>query len=191
MLSLPLSRSSKILKERTGQYIVATHSVEIINESDPADVIAIDSRFRSGKRVATDDEYQALFNYIGSVENIEFSRLAKAKRIIFFEGHDKKILRKFASKLGSKGFLLDVDTLVLETGGFSQWRRVREVAWTFRNILKLEAQIFVLFDKDYRTNQEIAEFIDAMRGEGIKCHVFRRKEIENYVLSVDVIQRRC
>ena len=46
-------------------------------------------------------------------------------------------------------------------------------------------------DKDYRTNQEIAEFIDAMRGEGIKCHVFRRKEIENYVLSVDVIQRRC
>ena len=69
MLSLPLSRSLKILKERTGQYIVATHSVEIINESDPGDVIAIDSRFRSGKRVATDDEYQALFNYIGSVEH--------------------------------------------------------------------------------------------------------------------------
>jgi hypothetical protein len=110
---------------------------------------------------------------------------------LYFLRDTIKILRKFASKLGSKGFLLDVDTLVLETGGFSQWRRVREVAWTFRNILKLEAQIFVLFDKDYRTNQEIAEFIDAMRGEGIKCHVFRRKEIENYVLSVDVIQRRC
>jgi hypothetical protein len=53
---------------------------------------------------------------------------------------------------------------------------------TLRNFRKFKA---------FRTNQEIAEFIDAMRGEGIKCHVFRRKEIENYVLSVDVIQRRC
>lgn len=182
-------RLLKILKDRTGQYVLATHSIEIINESDPGDVISTNARLRSGKRIATEEEYQALFNYIGSIENIEFSRLAKAGRIIFFEGHDKKILRKFASKLGSKGFLLDVDTLVLETGGFSQWRRVREVAWTFKNILKLEAEIFVLFDKDYRTGEEIDEFIKAMREEGLKCHVFSRKEIENYVLSVNLIER--
>ena len=53
----------KILKERTAQYILATHSVEIINESDPGDVISINPRFRSGKRIATEDDYQALFNY--------------------------------------------------------------------------------------------------------------------------------
>jgi hypothetical protein len=179
----------KILKERTGQYILATHSVEIINESDPGDVISINPRFRAGKRMATDEDYQALFNYIGSIENIEFSRLAKASRIIFFEGHDKKILRKFASKLGSKSFLLDVDTMILETGGFSQWRRVREVAWTFKNILKLNADIFVLFDRDYRPAEEIDEFVKAMCEEGMKCHVFSRKEIENYALSASLIGR--
>lgn len=182
-------RLLNIIKERDGQYIVASHSIEIINESDPGDVVSINARLRSGKRIATDDDYQALFNYIGSVENIEFSRLAKARRIIFFEGHDKKILRKVAAKLGSKSFLLDVDTLVLETGGFSQWRRVREVAWTFKNILKLEAEIFVLFDKDYRSDEEIAEFISAMRAEGMRCHVLSRKEIENYTLSVALIER--
>jgi hypothetical protein len=179
----------RILKERSCQYILATHSIEIINESDPGDVISINPRFRHGKRMATEEDYQALFNYIGSIENIEFSRLAKARRIIFFEGHDKKILRRFASKLGSEGFLLDVDTLVLETGGFSQWRRVREVAWTFKNILKLNADIFVLFDKDYRAAEEISEFIRGMREEGMKCYVFARKEIENYALSVDLIER--
>lgn len=179
----------QVLKEQTGQYILATHSIEIINESDSGDVISINPRFRSGKRIATEEEYQALFNYIGSIENIEFSRLAKARRIIFFEGHDKKILRKFAGKLGSTSFLRDVDTLVLETGGFSQWRRVREVAWTFKNILKLDAEIFVLFDKDYRTAEEIDEFLRAMRGEGMKCHVFSRKEIENYALSIGLVER--
>ena len=131
-----------LVRHRFGQVFLATHSVEIINESEPGEVATIHSDFRSAKRVMTDEEYQSLFNYIGSYENVDFSRLGRARRIVFFEGKDKKLLRKFALKLGADDFANDVDTMILQSGGFGQWRRVKEVAWTFREVLKLKVDVF-------------------------------------------------
>ncbi len=179
----------RIVRERFGQFFMATHSVEIINEAEPGDVVSVDSSSRSGRRVLTDEQYQALFNYIGSFENIDFSRLGRARRIVFFEGKDKKILRKFANKLGASHFANDLDTMILQLGGFGQWRRVKEVAWTFKETLKLDVQIFALFDRDYRSDEEVERFLANMNEQGIKCFVLRRKELENYALSVENLTR--
>lgn len=174
---------------RFGQIFVATHSVEIINESDPGDVVAVNSNLRSGRRVLTDEDYQSLFNYIGSFENIDFSRLGRARRIVFFEGKDKRILRKFALKLGADHFANDLDTIILQAGGFGQWRRVKKVAWTFREVLKLEVEIFALFDRDYRSQEEVDRFLAQMQENSIKTHVLFRKELENYALTKDNVIR--
>jgi hypothetical protein len=168
---------------------MATHSIEIINDGEPGDIVSIDSDTRTAKRVSTDEEYQALFNYIGSVENVDFSRLGRARRLIFFEGHDKKLLRKYAEKVGATAFSADLDTTILQSGGFGQWRRVKEVAWTFREVLKLEVDLFALFDRDYRSAEEVEAFLSTMRDQGIKCFVLSRKEIENYALTRDNIAR--
>src|SRR5260370_32715152 len=175
----------RIVRDRFGQFFMATHSVEIINEAAPGDVIAIHPSAKAGKRVLTDEDYQALFNYIGSFENIDFSRLGRARRLVFFEGNDKKLLRRYAEKLGAMNFALDLDTTILQSGGFGQWRRVKETAWTFREVLKLEVDIFALFDRDYRSQEEVDKFLDNMNSQGIKCFVLQRKEIENYVLTRD------
>jgi hypothetical protein len=174
----------RIVRERFGQFFMATHSVEIINEGEPGDVVSVHSEAKAGKRVLTDEEYQALFNYIGSIENIDFSRLGRARRIVFFEGNDKKLLRKFAQKLSATHFANDLDTTILQSGGFGQWRRVKEVAWTFREVLKLEVDIFAIFDRDYRSNEEVDKFLTHMKEQGIQCFVLQRKEIENYVLTL-------
>jgi AAA domain, putative AbiEii toxin, Type IV TA system/AAA ATPase domain len=171
----------RIVRERFGQFFMATHSVEIINEAALGDVIAIHPSAKAGKRVLTDEDYQALFNYIGSFENIDFSRLGRARRLVFFEGNDKKLLRRYAEKLGAMNFALDLDTTILQSGGFGQWRRVKETAWTFREVLKLEVDIFALFDRDYRSQEEVDKFLENMNSRGIKCFVLQRKEIENCV----------
>lgn len=176
-------RLLRLVHQRFGQFFLATHSVEIINEAEPGDVISINHAARSGKRVHTDEEYQSLFNYLGSVENIDFSRLGRARRLVFFEGNDKKILRKYATKLDAKNFANDLDTMILQSGGFSQWRRVKEVAWTFKQVLKIDVEIFALFDRDYRPEEEIDGFLREMVGQGIKCFVLHKKEIENYCLT--------
>lgn len=182
-------RLLKTVKERFAQFFMATHSVEIINESESKDVASINSTHRSAKRISTEDDYQALFNYIGSYENIDFSRLARAKRIVFFEGNDRKLLQKFAARIGARRFASDTDTVVLSAGGFSQWRRVKEVSWTFREVLKLDVKIFTIFDRDFRCDEDTASFQRAMRGEGIDCHVLSRKELENYALTAAGLQR--
>ncbi len=178
-----------LVNGRFPQFFMATHSVEIINEADSGDVASINSSHRSAKRLSTEDDYQALFNYIGSYENIDFSRLARAKRIIFFEGKDRKLLRKFANKLNATKFSDDTDTSILQAGGFSQWRRVKDVAWTFKEVLKLQVDMFSIFDRDFRPKEEIDKFLESMEQEGIRCVVLARKEIENYALTTASLVR--
>jgi predicted ATPase len=179
----------RIVRERFGQFFMATHSVEIINEAEPGAVISVHPDAKSAKRVLTDEEYQALFNYLGSFENIDFSRLSRARRIVFFEGKDKKLLRRFAQKVGALTFANDLDTIILHAGGFGQWRRVKDVAWTFREVLKLEVSIFALFDRDYRSDEEIDRFLGQMKEDNFQCFVLNRKEIENYALVRDNLIR--
>jgi hypothetical protein len=179
----------RIVHDRFGQIFIATHSVEIINEGEPGEVVTIHSDFKSGRRVLTDEDYQALFNYIGSFENIDFSRLGRARRLVFFEGKDKKLLRRFAYKLGATQFYNDLDTIVLQAGGFGQWRRVKEVAWTFREVLKLKVDIIAIFDRDFRSKEEVEKFLTQMQEHGLRCFVLERKEIENYALTIANLTR--
>ena len=179
----------RIVREKNCQYVMATHAVEIINDAEPREIVAINPKNRTARRVATDDDLQSLFNHLGSVENVDIARLSKVQRIIFFEGNDKKILKKFARKLGAAKFTETPDALVFQVGGFGGWKRVEEVAWTFRNILKLDIGVYVLFDRDYRCNEEIERFSANLSVRDILCDVLDRKEIENYALAPEALVR--
>jgi predicted ATPase len=178
----------RLAKSLFTETIFATHSVEIINASSSADLVLINPGYRRARRVATDYEYQDLLNYLGSADNVEFPRMARARRIIFFEGKDKKILSKLAA---CRGLSIDEkpDTLILEVGGFGQWRRVREVAWAIRHMFRMRANVMCLFDRDYRSPAEMEKFKDDMSNEGITCLVLGRKELENYIIVPEALVR--
>jgi len=182
-------RLLKLLRERYAQFFLATHSTEIVNDADVGAVVAMRSDGRSPIRITKDSEYQALLDYLGSTENVELSKLARAKRILFFEGKDRKILSRFANKVSAGHTVTDSDTLILAAGGFSQWRRVSETAWTFKNVLNIEAKIYAVFDRDFRPTEEIDALQLALQDTGIGCHVWRRKEVENYAICPDSICR--
>ena len=88
------------------QVFFATHSTEIINEAEPGDILSVDVENRSARRVTSDEDYRRVYAYLGSSENIEFSRLARRSVSVFFEGKDRKIIRKL-SKLAALDELLD------------------------------------------------------------------------------------
>lgn len=178
-----------LLQERHLQFFLATHSTEIINAARVGSIVAINGSGRTPKRISKDEEYQAVFDYLGSADNVEIAKLSRARRIIFVEGKDKAILRRLAEKIGKGRALLQADTLVLTAGGFSQWRRVAETAWTFKNVLGVEANIFAIFDRDYRCEEEISSHESELLKHGIYCHIWRRKEIENYLLNPETISR--
>jgi hypothetical protein len=178
-----------IVRGRFGQYFLATHSTEIINEAEAGDIVSINPDRRSGKRVRSDAEYNEVFSYIGSIENVEIAKLARVKKVIFFEGKDKQLLIKFAKRAGVPGKLGESDVLVIGVGGFGQWRRVVEAAWTFKNVLHVDVSMFAVFDRDYRDPREVDETIRGVLSEDIQCAVWNRKEIENYALCGEALVR--
>ncbi len=176
-----------IANERFGQVFLATHSTELINEANAGDVLQIRKGSRGAKRVSDERSYRELFEYLGSSENAEFARVARARRLVFFEGNDRKILRRFGSKLSNSSFLADTDTVFTQVGGFGQWRRVVDAEWTLQELFDIKTKIVALFDRDYRCDQEVQNFLTATNTGGIVCRVLTRKEIENYCLHEETL----
>lgn len=173
-----------ITKKRFEQFFIATHSSEIMNEANASDVILIKPGVSRGSRITSEAGYRAAHTLLGSSENADFARLSRAKRIIAFEGNDRSILKRFELLLlGKTGVFGDPDTLTIKVGGYENWRRVDDLNWLIQEVFGVEAKIAAIFDRDYRCDAEIEEFEGKFAGTAVRCHVLRRKEIENYLLE--------
>ena len=178
-----------LVQQRSAQCIMATHSIEIINEADPEDIIVVDKRRRVGKRVTDIAGMQEAVESLGSTQNIHLTKLSKGRKVLFVEGNDFSLLRRFARKLQLNRLAEGAALTVIPLGGFSQWPKIEDAAWTFENILRAEVKLSVLFDRDYRCADEINEFLARIGKFAPYCFVLERKELENYLLEPEPIAR--
>lgn len=178
-----------ILRDTNAKILLATHSSEIINEAEPNEVIVIDRAYKSGKRLTNLSGLQSASDLIGSNQNINLTRLARGKRILFVEGKDIKLLIKLSKVADYSGLFEKNNLTVIPIEGFSQNERVSGTSWTFSKIISEEVKIMALFDRDYRCDDEIKEFRARLSQDASFVHVLKRKEIENYMLSVNSIKK--
>src|SRR5262249_3517192 len=82
------------------QFILATHSSEVINEADADDILIVDRSKRFAKRIRDVDGLQGVLDRIGSKQNIYLTKLSIARKILFVEGHDFGLIRRFARRVG-------------------------------------------------------------------------------------------
>jgi hypothetical protein len=179
----------RLIRGRASQLFIATHSTEIVNEAEPGDILLVSRRHQNTQRISGDDGYKELFHYLGSSENAEFARIARARRIVFFEGQDRKIIRRFAGKIEGTDLLESPDTSFFQAGGFSQWSRITNVDWALKNMFGVDAKIVAIFDRDYLCDEEVADFLKKMNSETMRTFVLDRKEIENYAIEYDPLER--
>lgn len=171
------------VNERFSQTFLATHSTELINEASPGDILSVESNKPSAKRISTETDFRHIYSYLGSSDNAEFARMARAKRVVFFEGKDRRLFKKLAKKASFDNLLSDPDTVYLQSGGFEQWRRVKDLNWTLESMFNMTVKIAAIFDRDYRSDEQIEEFLSTMNSETLRTKVLSRKEIENYGLE--------
>lgn len=179
----------QLLKGTNKQIILATHSAEIINEAEHDEVIVVNKARRAATRVTDIDGLQDALFSIGSGQNVHLSRLSRGRRILFLEGNDFRILRRFAAQFGFRELANDVDITVVPLGGFSQRQKIQNAAWTFEKVLKADIAISAVLDRDYRCKEEIDELVREARASTPHFHVLAGKEIENYLLSLPAIAR--
>lgn len=74
-------------------------------------------------------------------------------------------------------------------GGFSQWPMVKNAELLFKAILEEKINTSIILDRDYRCHDEIEEIEIKLRESVDYFHFWERKEIENYLINLDVIKR--
>lgn len=185
-----LQRRLVRLLESTGkQVILATHSSELIAESDPRLTVLVDKSRRTGQRPRTEADLERMSNLLGTAFNLRLARALKSRVVVFFEGQDASILRRIARTLGLEHVANERGVAIIELGGYSHWGEIPPFVWLTKELLPEALTTFVVLDRDYRPEQVITEVEADFGRQGIDAHIWRRKELESYLLSESAIAR--
>ncbi len=175
-----------LLREIHSDVLIATHSTEIISEADPGELLVINKKSSSAKRINDPSQLQSVFGALGSNLNPTLTQLAKSRRALFVEGHDFQILAAFARHLGKLPVANRSDFAVVQAEGFNP-QKVHDLSKGIEITLGTKILKAVVFDRDYRSDAEVQTVRTQLEKFAGPVHIHDRKEIENYLLEPHAI----
>jgi energy-coupling factor transporter ATP-binding protein EcfA2 len=182
-------RLVRLLDTMKAQTITATHSPEVLAETDPSSVSWVSRNRQAAISGASHSQLGELSAEIGSQFNIRLARALKAKAVLFVEGTDVKILTKVARACGCRQFSHEIGLAVIPLNGFSNWEHVEPFAWFSNNLLGGTIPVTVVLDRDYRPPGAVEALLGRLEAAGVNGHVWLRKELESYLLPIPAIAR--
>lgn len=179
----------RLLKSSNQQMIIATHSVEMMAEVDPDEVLVVDKKRKSSKFANTVPSVQRIIDRVGGIHNINLARLSMSKKCLLLEGQDVYILRHFHNTLFPKTER-PLDALpIVSIGGWGGWNYAIGSSLLLQNAGGEDILSYCIFDADYRSAQQIDNrYVEAAQ-KNVNLHVWSKKELENYVLVPRAIYR--
>ena len=177
-----------VLKQIDPDVLIATHSTEIVCEVDSTDLMVVNKAGRSARRIRSQSQIHGLMETLGSGMNPTLTQLAKSGKALFVEGKDFKVLAAFAGKLGIRHIANGSSFAVIPSGGFNP-SRVHDFSQGIEATLGKRIKNALLFDRDYRSDQQVKALLVEFRQFTTFAHILDRKEIENYLLVPSAIQR--
>lgn len=178
-----------MLRDAGPDILLATHSAEIIEEAEPHEVLLIDKRRRSAKRVSNVGGLSSALKSIGSIRTTSLPQIARTNRVLFVEGDDDfKLLSAFARRLGFLRLAAHADLALWPMGGFPSVEKLKATCAAVRSAFNADVRFAGVFDRDFRCDDEVNEFSLEFRELG-EIEILARKEIENYLLVPSVLDR--
>ncbi len=179
----------RLLKVRRGQKIIATHSVEIMSETSPEEILIAERNRPKSKFAASLSAVQRITDNIGSVHNVHLARLSTSRKLLLVEGKDLSILKCLQNTI----FPESQDPLGaipnMSINGWTGWPLAIGSKMLLRNEVGELVRVYCLLDSDYHTPEEIEERIEEARIKSVYLHIWKRKELENYLIIPAVIER--
>lgn len=126
---------------------------------------------------------------IGSIHNIQLSRLWSANKFLIVEGDDIEILKRLHNTLFPYSNE-PLDTIpAMSIGGWGGWNYAIGSRMLLKNAGDQTIVTYCLFDSDYFPESVINQrYVDAEKNS-IQLHIWSKKEIENYLLVPSAIHR--
>lgn len=179
----------KIVQKKFCQSIIATHSVEIISLVEPKQIVTVDKHSRKMQYADSYKAVQNLVDNMGGMNNLSLIRLGGARKCIFVEGKDLKLLSRFHELLYPESNVSLGQMPVVSLGGWSRFDEALGAARLFYDQTKGEFKTICILDRDYHFDDEIAELYQKAKENHLYLHVWEKKEIENYILTPQSIFR--
>ena len=177
-----------LLRNLGPDILIATHSTEIITEAEADDIVLINKKRRSARRIKHPSELTEVFAMLGSNLNPILTQLAKTKRAVFVEGKDFQVIGKFARKLDSPQVANRADFAVVPVEGFNP-ERIRNLKKGMETTLGGAITAFAILDRDYRSQAECDAVVTACKEFCSLAVVHGCKEIENFLLVPSAVDR--
>lgn len=183
-------RLVRLLESTGAQTITATHSPEILTEVPPETLVWVDKTNRRAVTAPDDATLGQLSAAIGTQFNIRLAKALRSRVVLFLEGDDMKVLRAVAETLGADRLARELDIAIVPLGGYSRASEIEPFRWLNEHFLKESVQEWVVLDRDYRSEAEVSRTKKEFAQLGIKCHVWKKKELESYLLVPRAIAKR-
>lgn len=177
-----------LLRNLGPDILIATHSTEIIAEAETDDIVLINKRRNSARRIQNLSQLQEVFSALGSNLNPILTQLAKTRRVLFVEGKDFQILSKFARKLKYENIGNRSEFAVVPIQGFSP-DRIQSLKTGMETTLGSKILAAAILDKDYRCDEEREAIVDRCKSFCSYVTIHKRKELENFLLVPTAIDR--
>lgn len=168
--------------------LLATHSTEIISEADPGELVLVNKKWRSARRVKSPQQIQEVFGALGSNLNPTLTQLAKTRRAVFVEGKDFSVISGLARKLGYHEVANRASFAVVPSEGFNV-ARVRDFSEGMESTLGSSIAKAVVFDRDYRPDEVVNRIYNDLSRVCAFVHIHDRKELENHLLIPNAVDR--
>jgi putative AbiEii toxin of type IV toxin-antitoxin system len=171
------------------QVVIATHSSEIMAEVAPENILVIDRARASSRFASSLPVVQKVLSGVGSIHNLQLSRLWNAHRFLMVEGDDIGLLKTLQNCLLPKS-KLPIDTIPSRSiGGWGGWPYAVGSEMFLQNAAGEGIVTYCILDSDCHTADEIEDRLKEAKARNISLHVWAKKELENYVLVPEAIQR--
>jgi predicted ATP-dependent endonuclease of OLD family len=179
----------RLLKNRYKQVIVSTHSIEIISEVEPSNILIIDKEKEKSLFANKIPVVQRILNSIGSIHNLQLTKLWASKKLVIVEGDDIDILKRLQNTLFPQSDDPFDSIPNFDIGGWGGWKYARGSSMLLKETVDTDVKIYCIFDSDYHTVEEIASRKEDARKIGVNIHIWQKKEIENYLIIPTAILR--
>lgn len=179
----------RLLRNRYKQVIVSTHSIEIISEVEPSNILIIDKQSNKSLYANKVPVVQGILNSIGSIHNLQLTKLWASKKLLIVEGEDIDILKRLQNTLYPNTDEPFDAIPNFDIGGWGGWNHARGSSMLLKETVDYDVNIYCLFDSDYHTEVEISTRLKEASKIKVNIHIWARKEIENYLIVPTAILR--
>lgn len=176
------------LRSRHRQVVIATHSIEIMSEVDAEEIVVIDASAPESLPAADLAAVQQVIERMGGVHNLQLTRMWRARRVLLVEGDDLTVLERLHATLSPDAMPLGASP-AWSIGGWGGYPYAVGSSMALKNAAGQRIRTYCVLDRDYHVDEEIRERFSSAKAKGIDLHVWKRKEIENYLLVPAAIAR--